>query len=99
MHFHLSEEQDTCREPSLDEPRKQWKKRVMQAMGKEFAWAAEASRRGSRARLAILMGSPGPLKELGVRWTGSGAMANRRSHLPLREQRALVEAYAETMRR
>jgi hypothetical protein len=97
IHFHLNEGRSECKLEGFSETRALWRRRARAALGKEFGWTENATRQGSRGRLALLMGSPRPLKDLGAQWKGAASMTNRRSYLPVRTQIALMRAYVGTI--
>ena len=76
----MNEAEAACSDRGLNEARSRWKVRVIRE-----------TRNGSRQRLALLMGSPCPLVELGVTaWKG---------HLKVKHQKALLLAFADTLGR
>ena len=79
---------EACSDRGLNEARSRWKTRVLQVLP---AHVIRGMRNGSRKRLALFMGSPRPLMELGVTaWKG---------HLKKKHQQALFLAFADTLGR
>ena len=88
LHAAMDQTETACSDRGLNEARSRWKDRVLQVLP---AHVTRETRNGSRQRLALLMGSPRPLADLGVTaWKG---------HLKVKHQKELLLAFADTLGR
>ena len=85
LHAVMNETETACSNRGLNEARSRWRTRVLHVLP---AHVIRETRNGSRQRLALMMGSPRPLTELGVTaW---------KRHLKEKHQKALLLAFADT---